>query len=86
MERVNYNAVNYTKVVVWGDGCAAHFRSRFVFRLLADRFSDEIKLSWFYNEKIHGKVPMDGVCGTAKNVVFRRVKSGFLTIDSPFEF
>ena len=29
---------------------------------------------------------MDGVGGTVKNVVFRKVKSGFLTIDSPFEF
>ena len=29
---------------------------------------------------------MDGVGGTVKNVVFRKVKSGFLTIDSPFQF
>ena len=29
---------------------------------------------------------MDSVGGTVKNVVFRKVKSGFLTIDSPFEF
>ena len=29
---------------------------------------------------------MDGVGGTVKNVVFRKVKSGFLTIESPFEF
>ena len=72
--------------MVWSDGCAAQFRSRFVFRLLTDRVSDGIKLSWFYNEKIHGKGPMDGVDGTAKNVVFRKAKSGFLTIDSPFEF
>ena len=37
VERVN--AVKYTKVVVWSDGCAAQFRSRFVFRLLTDCFS-----------------------------------------------
>ena len=29
---------------------------------------------------------MDGIGGTVKNIVFRKVKSGFLTIDSPFEF
>ena len=29
---------------------------------------------------------MDGVGGTVKNVVFRKVKSGFLSIDSPFKF
>ena len=29
---------------------------------------------------------MDGIGGTVKNVVFRKVKPGFLTIDSSFEF
>ena len=29
---------------------------------------------------------MDGVGGTVKNIIFRKVKSGFVTIDSPFEF
>ena len=84
VERIN--AVKYTKVVVWSDGCAAQFRSHFVFRLLTDRFFEGIKLSWFYNEKSHRKGLMDGVGGTVKNVVFRKVKSGFLIIDSPFEF
>ena len=37
IERVN--AVKYTKVVVWSDGYAAQFRSRFVFCPLTDRFS-----------------------------------------------
>ena len=50
-ERIN--AVKYTKVVVWSDGCAAQFRSCFVFRLLTDRFFKGIKLSWFYNDKTH---------------------------------
>ena len=29
---------------------------------------------------------MDGIGGTVKNIIFRKVKSGFVTIDSPFEF
>ena len=29
---------------------------------------------------------MDGVRGTVKNIIFRKVKLGFVTIDSPFEF
>ena len=29
---------------------------------------------------------MDGVGGTVKNIIFRKVKSGFVMIDSPFEF
>ena len=72
--------------MVLSDGCATQFQYRFVFHLLADRFFDGIKLSWFYNEKSHGKGPVDGVGGTVKSVVFRKVKSGFSTIDSPFEF
>ena len=42
-------------------------------------------MSWFYNKKSHGKGPMDGIGGTM-NVVFQKIKSGFLTIDSPFKF
>ena len=80
------NAVTFTEVVVWSDGCAAQFRSRFVVRLPTDRFFEGIKLSWFNNEKSHGKGPMDGVGETVNNVVFQKVKSGFLTIHLPFEF
>ena len=29
---------------------------------------------------------MDGVGRTVKNIIFLKVKSGFVTIDSPFEF
>ena len=29
---------------------------------------------------------MDGVGGAVKNIIFRKVKSGFVTLDSPFEF
>ena len=36
-------------------------------------------------KKNHGKGPIDGVGGTVKNI-FRKVKSGFVTTDSPFEF
>ena len=33
------------------------------------------------------KVPWTvGVGGTVKNIIFRKVRSGFVTIDSPFEF
>ena len=29
---------------------------------------------------------MDGVGGAVKNIIFRKVKSGFVTLDSPFKF
>ena len=71
------------KIFIWSDGCAAQFRSRFVFC-----FSTEInaELVWNYNEKSHGKGPMDGIGGTVKNVIFQKFKSQFITIDTPFGF
>ena len=32
-------------------------------------------MTWCYNERHHGKSPMDGVRGTIKNKIFRDVKS-----------
>ena len=43
-------------------------------------------LCWFYNERHHGKGPMDGVGGTIKNVIFRKVKSGQIVVHTPKEF
>ena len=80
------NVAKYDKIIVWSDGCSAQFSSRFVFRLLTEDLFDGVELTWNYNEKSHGKGPMDGVGGTVKNIIFRKVKSGFVTIDSPFEF
>ena len=47
---------------------------------------DTLNISWFYNERHHGKGPMDGVGWTIKNVVFRDVKSGKCTNNTPKEF
>ena len=80
------NAASYNKIYIWSDGCSAQFRSRFVFRLLTENLFDNVELIWNYNEKIHGKGPMDGVGGTVKNIIFRKVKSGFITINTPLEF
>ena len=80
------NAAKYDKTIVWSDGCSALFRSRFVLRLLKVDFFDSVELTWNYNEKSHGEGRMDSVGKTLKNIIFRRVKSGFVTIDSLFEF
>ena len=73
-------------VSVWSDGCSEQFRSHILYRLLTEDLSDGVELTWNYNEKSHGKGPMDGVGGTVKNIIFRKVKLGFVTIDSLFEF
>ena len=58
------------KLIVWSDGYASQFRSRFVFKLLSS-YSPELLLEWKYNETHHGKGPMDVIGGTIKNVKFR---------------
>ena len=77
--------VQIKKLNVWSDGCAAQFRSRFVFDLIS-RIDRKYEIAWFYNERHHGKGPMDGVGGTLKNKVFRDVKSGKIQITSAESF
>ena len=43
-------------------------------------------LPWFYNEGHHGKVPMDDVGRTIKNIIFRKVKTGQIVVHAPKEF
>ena len=76
---------NIVKVFIISDGCAAQFRSRYVFMLLT-MLKPELSLEWHYNEAHHGKGPMDGVGGTVKNMVYRRVLAGDVVIDNPKKF
>ena len=72
-------------VFIVSDGCASQFRSRFVFSLLT-HIQQGIQIQWHYNEAHHGKGPMDGIGGTIKNLVFRRVLSEDVVINTPKEF
>lgn len=74
-----YNLQESLTLNIWSDGCAGQFRSRFVFSLLS-QFAIEHTLFWHYNERHHGKGPMDGIGGTIKHRVFRDVKSGKVII------
>ena len=73
---------SFTNVVLWSDGMGTQFRSRFIFQLLAGTMFLNKSLCWFYN----GKVPMDDVRETIKNVIFRKVKSGQIVVHTPKEF
>ena len=66
-----------TKIIIWSGGCAAQFRSRFVFKLLAN-YRRDLQIEWNYNEAHHGKGPMDGM-GYLE-------KSGRVIINSAEEF
>ena len=61
---------SFTNVVLWSDGMEAQFRSRFLFQLLVGTMFLNKSLCWFYDERHHGKVPMDDGGGTIKNVIF----------------
>ena len=64
-----------TKALIVSEGCAAQLRSRYVLMLLTILKSD-LNIEWHYNEVHHGKGPTDGVGGTVKNMVYRRVLAG----------
>ena len=49
----------FCRLIISSDGMTVQFRSRFIFKLLASTIFEEI--SWFYNERHHGKKP-DGRC------------------------
>ena len=70
---------------IWSDGCASQFRSRFVFALIS-HFNRAYDVKWYYNERHHGKGPMDGIGGTVKNMVFQHVKSKKCVIEGAKDF
>ena len=76
----------FTRLIVWSDGMSAQFRSRFAFELSAGMLFPDKSMSWFYNERNHEKGPMNGVGGTLKNVIFRKVKYGQVVVYTPEEF
>ena len=51
--------ITLTKVILWSDGCAVQFRSRFVCKLIST-YRLDLQINWRYNEVHHGKRPMDG--------------------------
>ena len=55
-------------------------------KLLASAVLPGKTLSWYYNERHHGKDPMDGIGGTVRNAIFRKVNSGQLVVYFPLEF
>ena len=77
---------SFTNVVLWSDGMGTQFRSRLVFQLLAGTMFLNKSLCWFYNEGHHGKIPMDDVGRTIKNIIFQKVNSGQIVIHTPREF
>ena len=75
-----------TNAILWSNGMGTQFRSRFTFQLFAGTLLLNKSLYWFYNERHHGKGPMDGMSGTIKNATFQKVKSGQILVHTPKGF
>ena len=82
---VRHNLPLKVTLHIWSDGYAAQFRSRYVFTLLTT-MSRSVILNTHYNERHHGKGPMNGVGGTLKNIIFRDVMSEKCFIQNAEEF
>jgi len=61
---------------IWSNGCSAQFRSKFVFIALTSLFLATFIVTRYYNERNHGKGPMDDVGDCVNNVVYRAVMTG----------
>ena len=70
---------------VWSDGCSAQFQTNYVFAL-PSLFPERFNVIRYYNERHHGKGPIDGIRGCVKNVVYHVVMAGREVIKSPKEF
>ena len=86
MREIHHHLPLKINTMVWSDGCASQFRSRYVFKLLSGIDLSLNLTSWCYNERHHGKGPMDGIGGTLKNSIYRDVMSGKCVIETPKQF
>ena len=49
-------------------------------------FNPDYTIQLYYNERHHGKDPMDGVGGTVKNIIFQHVKSKECVVNGAKDF
>ena len=49
-------------------------------------FNTDYTIQWYYNERHHGKGPMDGLGRTVKNIIFQQVKSKTCVINGAKDF
>ena len=73
----------------FSDGAGSQFKNRFTLSILLrptllHRNVQEV--DWSFFGTAHGKGPVDGVGGTVKRAVWRRILQGQVTISTPHEF
>ena len=83
--REKHNLPPEVTLHIWSDGCAGQFRSRYVFALVS-QIDSKVDVNWYYNERHHGKGPMNGIGGTIKNKVYQDVMSNKCLIKNVKDF
>lgn len=72
---------------LWSDGAPSHFKNRYsISNMIRLEQKYSTKIRWNFSATSHGKTQADGVGGTIKNMVDRRIKAQNLIISSSFEF
>ena len=77
--------IDLKRLIIWSDGCASQFHSKFVFRLLS-LYKTEVELESNCNEGHHSKGFMSSIGGTVEKLVFRKVKAEKAIINLAKEF
>jgi len=85
-KHTHLKAFDDLNIHIWSDGCSAQFRSRYVFHLTTTIFPTKYNVVRYYNERHHGKGPMDGIGGCIKNAVYRAVMSNRIVVQTPLDF
>lgn len=76
-------------VHIFSDGAGGQFKNRFILSLLTnpDVLNDRIQnIDWSFFATAHGKGPIDGIGGTVKRAVWRRILQNKVVINSAQEF
>ena len=68
----------------WSDGCSAQFRFQFAFQLTT-HFPSRINVIRYYNERHHGKCPIDSIGGYIKSTVYN-IDGEKIVIHTPLDF
>lgn len=76
----------FSKLQIWSDGAAQHFKQRFMFGLLTTLKKEFQSISWEFFAASHGKGAVDGIGGTIKRKVFMAIKSRARVVRTPQEY
>ena len=83
------SGIDVSKIHVFSDGAGGQFKNRFTLSLLLQPellHADAEEIDWSFFATAHGKGPVDGVGGTVKRAVWRRVLQRKALVNSSKDF